>query len=73
MQSFNEYSYIKEASASLISSEYYNVPNITYTEAVSRLQFLMELIGEETIWNLNFSGTTTDSKTKYTTFTKRRC
>lgn len=64
MQSFNEYSYIKEASASLISSEYYNVPNITYTEAVSRLQFLMELIGEETIWNLNFSGTTTDFENK---------
>ena len=64
LQSFNEYSYIKEASASLISSEYYNVPNITYTEAVSRLQFLMELIGEETIWNLNFSGTTTDFENK---------
>ena len=64
VQEYSEYSYIKEACADLISSEYYNVENLEYSEAVSRIQFLMELIGPEPIWNLNFSGNTEEFESK---------
>ncbi len=64
VQEYSEYSYIKEASADLISSEYYKVNTIGYPEAVSRIKFLMELIGSESIWNLNFSGSTEEFESK---------
>lgn len=64
VQEYSEYSYIKEACADLISSEYYNVESLEYSEAVSRIQFLMELIGPEPIWNLNFSGNTEEFESK---------
>lgn len=64
IQEYSEYSYIKEACADLISSEYYNVESLEYSEAVSRIQFLMELIGSEPIWNLNFSGNTEEFESK---------
>lgn len=64
IQDYSEYSYIREASADLISSEYYNVESMGYSEAVSRIQFLMELIGPEPIWNLNFSGSTDKFESK---------
>lgn len=64
IQGYSEYSYIREASADLISSEYYNVEIMGYSEAVSRIQFLMELIGPEPIWNLNFSGSTDEFESK---------
>lgn len=64
IQEYSEYSYIKEACADLISSEYYNVESLEYSEAVSRIQFLMELIGPEPIWNLNFSGNTEEFESK---------
>lgn len=60
IQEFSEYSYIREASATLISTEYYNVPDTNYSDEVNRLKLLMELIGPEIIWNLNFSDTTTE-------------
>ena len=64
VQEYSEYSYIKEACADLISSEYYNVESLEYSEAVSKIQFLMELIGPEPIWNLNFSGNTEEFESK---------
>ena len=64
VQEYSEYSYIKEACADLISSEYYNVESLEYSEAVSRIQFLIELIGPEPIWNLNFSGNTEEFESK---------
>lgn len=56
LQDDNKYSYIREASATLISNEYYYVNLEAYSDAITRIKLLMELIGPETIWNLNFSG-----------------
>lgn len=58
LQSNNEYLYIREACATIISNEYYGTNSNSYSEEVKRIQSLMCLINPETIWNLNFSGST---------------
>lgn len=64
-QEFTEYSYIREACADLISLEYYGIESsLTYNDAATRIQFLMELIGPEIIWNLNFNGDETSFENK---------
>ena len=64
-QEFTEYSYIREACADLISLEYYGIEDsLTYNDAATRIQFLMELIGPEIIWNLNFNGDETSFENK---------
>ena len=63
-QEYTEYSYIREASADIIGKEYYGIDTYGYKDATSRIQFLMELIGPEVIWNLNFSGDQTEFENK---------
>ena len=58
LQDDNQYTYIRESCATLISNEYYKSKQTAYNDAIIRTQFLMELIGPEKIWNLNFSGQT---------------
>lgn len=55
LQSSYNYLYLKEASAELISYEYYDkcVLN-SYEKPVENLKLLMEIIGPEPIWELNF-------------------
>lgn len=57
-----EYRYICEASAELISCEYYNYSINSYHQEVNNLKILMEIVGPEPIWKLNFSGDDTDLK-----------
>lgn len=56
LQANSEYSYIQEACAEIISHEYYGYDISTYEEEVKRIQVLMEIIGSEAIWNINFNG-----------------
>ena len=56
LQADSEYRYIKEACAEIISNEYYGCEVYSYIEEVKRIQILMEIIGSEAIWNINFSG-----------------
>ena len=45
--------------------EYYGIEDsLTYNDAATRIQFLMELIGPEIIWNLNFNGDETSFENK---------
>ena len=51
------YNLITEASAEIISAEYYNDCSINaYYEQVRQLKILMEIIGPEPIWHYNFTG-----------------
>lgn len=56
LQANSEYSYIQEACAEIIAYEYYGCEISSYIEEVKRMQVLMEIIGSEAIWNINFSG-----------------
>ena len=58
LQDDNQYQYIREACATLISNEYYKSNQTAYNDAIIRTQFLMEIIGPDIIWDLNFSGST---------------
>lgn len=61
LQSSYEYMYITEASAEIISCEYDDKCFIaSYLEPVKNTKILMEIIGPEPIWKLNFSGNDTD-------------
>lgn len=55
MQTNMKLKYIQESSAELISSEYFEHDANSYQEAVSNLKLLIETVGPEVIWNLNFS------------------
>lgn len=55
MQADMELQYIMESSAELISSEYFEYDVDSYQESVSNLKLLVETVGPEVIWNLNFS------------------
>ena len=56
LQDDNEYYYIRESSAEIISNEFYNRPIDSYIEELKRIKILMEIIGSDPIWNVNFSG-----------------
>lgn len=56
LQANSEYSYIQEACAEIIAHEYFGCEIDKYKEEVKRMQVLMEIIGGEAIWNINFSG-----------------
>ena len=56
LQDNNKYNYIREACATIISNEYYETSSNSYKNEIVRTKFLMELIGPDIIWNLNFSG-----------------
>lgn len=61
LQSSYIYTYIIEASAEVISFEYDDRCTIdSYLNAVKNLKILMEIVGPEPIWKLNFSGDDTD-------------
>lgn len=55
-QDVSGYNLIIEASAEIISSEYYNTPISCYQTQVKLLKKLMEIIGPEPIWIYNFTG-----------------
>lgn len=59
---YNNYKYIAEASAEIISYEYYNAPLNAYSSEVQNTKILMETVGPELIWKLNFSGDDTELK-----------
>lgn len=48
--------YIKEASAEVIASEYFNNEKDSYDEACYNLQLLTETLGPKVMWNYIFSG-----------------
>lgn len=56
LQDNNNYYYIREASAEIISNEYYGALLDSYKEEAKRIKVLMEIIGTNPIWNVNFSG-----------------
>ena len=56
LQDNNYFYYIREASAEIISNEYYGSSVDSYQEEVKRVKVLMEIIGSNPIWNVNFSG-----------------
>ena len=58
LQDDNQYYYIREAFAELLCEEYYGYPVDSYQPQVTRIKVLREIIGEQPIWELNFSGST---------------
>ena len=56
LQDNNEYKYVKEACAEIISTEYYGCKIASYQEEVKIIQILMEIIGSDAIWDINFNG-----------------
>lgn len=50
------YIYLAEASAEVISSEYFNRDAYAYTEACANFKLLIETIGPEIVWKYIFSG-----------------
>ena len=60
LQDNNEYYYIREASAELVSHEYYECKIDSYVDEVKNLKLLIELIGPESIMECNFSGDVTN-------------
>lgn len=64
LQSNYKYLYISEACAEIISYEYLDCPLEGYEIAVNNTKILMEIMGPEIIWNLNFS----NDDTEFTTF-----
>ena len=56
LQDNNIYHYIRETCAEIISYEYYGYEIDNYKEEVKRIQVLMEIIGSEAIWDINFNG-----------------
>jgi hypothetical protein len=56
LQCDTEYTYIIEACAELITYEYLDSSIDSYYSAVKNIQILMEIIGPEPIWRLNFAG-----------------
>ena len=59
LQTNNHYHYINEACAEIISGEYYNTPEYSYTDRVKRVKVLMEIIGPKAVLNCNFCNDTT--------------
>lgn len=55
LQANTKYLYIDEASAELISHEYYNTSINSYVDSIQRLRVLMEIIGPQPIMEYNFS------------------
>lgn len=55
-QDISGYNLITEASAEIISKEYYNMPISCYDTQVRLLKNLMEIIGPDSIWEYNFTG-----------------
>lgn len=61
LQSSFEYMYILEASAEIISKEYYEkCINASFFSPVKNTKILMEIVGPEPIWKINFSNDDTD-------------
>ena len=57
LQNESDYLYIHEATAELISYEYYNDIIDSYSEEIKRLKVLMEIIGPKPILECNFKNT----------------
>ena len=59
LQTNNNYDYINEACAEIISCEYYDMTESSYIDRIKLIKILMEIIGPEPILNCNFSSDTT--------------
>ena len=59
MQDQNNYYYIREACAELMSTEFYGSYPDSYRDLIIRVKVLMEIIGPQPIIECNFSGDTT--------------
>lgn len=60
-------SYIKESSAEIISSEFFDRNAFAYSEACFNLKLLVEIMGPKVLWNYIFSG----DDTQFNNFLKR--
>ena len=54
-QADSDLAYLKEASAEIISHEYWDRPIISYQNAVKRIYALITILGPEVFWNANFT------------------
>ncbi len=60
LQARTNYLYLKETCAEIISNEYYDAPINSYEKGVINTKILLEIVGPEPIWKLNFSGDDTE-------------
>lgn len=58
LQTNNQYRYINEGCAEILSNEYYGQVNNSYNEIVKRVKVLMEIIGPKPIIECNFNNNT---------------
>jgi len=58
LQTNNQYRYINEGSAEILSNEYYGQVNNAYNEIVKRVKVLIEIIGPKPIIECNFNNNT---------------
>lgn len=69
LQNSNEYLYIIESTAELISTEYFNMENNAYIEEIKRVKVLMEIIGPkpvlECVFGVNYKIKFEDEIGKY--------
>ena len=63
LQDTNRYSYIKEACAEMMASEYFDKEARAYFDLRQRVSVLMEIIGSDVIMECNFKGDTTNFET----------
>ncbi len=60
LQAKHKYIYIVEACAEIISTEYYDTSLDKYEKAIINTKILLEIVGPEPIWKLNFAGDDTE-------------
>ena len=75
LQSDNNYNYICEACAEIISAEYFDTREEAYLEEIKRVKTLMEIIGPKPVLECNFSADTTgfeDAIGEYLTETEKK-
>ena len=60
LQADYKYRYIVESCAEIISTEYYNTTLDKYEKAIINTKILLEIVGPEPIWKLNFAGDDTE-------------
>ena len=64
LQDDNEYRYVREACAEMMTCEYYGKQSSAYPEARKRIAVLMEIIGPQTVFECNFKGDTSTFENK---------
>ena len=54
LQQDNQYFYLTESLAEILTYEYWNYPINTYYNSIKRIYTLMEIVGPESVWNAFF-------------------